>query len=53
MDIVLATRNEGKLREYRRLLSGVPGLVLRTMDAVGASVEVDEDCETFEGNAYK
>lgn len=53
MHILLATTNEGKLREYQRLLDRVPGLVLETMATVGANIDVEEDCDTFEGNALK
>ena len=50
MRILVATTNEGKLREYRRLLADVPGLELETLSV---SVEVDEDQDTFAENAMK
>ena len=53
MRILLATTNDGKRREYERLLVEVPGLVLETMAGTAASVDVDEDRDTFEGNALK
>lgn len=53
MRLLVATTNEGKRVEYERLLAGVPGLVLETMATVGADVEVEEDRDTFEGNALK
>jgi len=53
MRILVATTNEGKLREYERLLSGVPDLELETMGALGEPVEVVEDRDTFRGNAAK
>lgn len=53
MRVLVATSNEGKLREYQRLLAGVPGLVLETMATLGVKIDVDEDRDTFEGNALK
>lgn len=53
MRILIATMNEGKLREYQRLLAQVPGLELETMASLSMGVEVDEDRDTFAGNARK
>ena len=53
MRILIATMNEGKLREYERLLGDVPGLELETMASLSTRVEVSEDRNTFEGNARK
>ncbi len=53
MRLVLATKNVGKLREYQRLLAGVPELELLTMDVLSVAVEVVEDRDTFVGNALK
>jgi XTP/dITP diphosphohydrolase len=53
MRLLIATMNEGKLREYQRLLADVPGLELETMATLSMPVEVDEDQDTFEGNARK
>ncbi len=51
--LVVATTNEGKVRELRELLSELP-LVLRSMvDVLGKKIEVVEDAPTFEGNAEK
>lgn len=51
MKIVLATRNEGKVREMRRLLSG---LNVEVVSAGEYSIpEVVEDAGTLEGNALK
>jgi XTP/dITP diphosphohydrolase len=51
MRILVATRNQGKLREYERLLADVPGLVLETMASLSQPIEVMEDRDTFHGNA--
>jgi len=48
--LLLATRNSGKLREYRSLLSGVP-FHLTTLDAEGIQEEVREGGSSFEENA--
>ncbi len=51
MKIVLATRNEGKVREMRRLLSGLNIEVVSAGEY--AIPEVVEDAGTLEGNALK
>jgi len=53
MRILIATMNEGKLREYDRLLAEVPGVELETMASLPEPVNVVEDCDTFRGNALK
>lgn len=49
--IVCATRNAGKLRELRTLLSDVPHLTLIGLDELPAVADVIEDGDTFEANA--
>ncbi|MGB5192109.1 MAG: RdgB/HAM1 family non-canonical purine NTP pyrophosphatase [Polyangiales bacterium] len=53
MRLLIATMNEGKLREYQRLLAKVPGLELETMATLSTRVDVEEDRDTFDGNARK
>jgi len=53
MRILIATMNEGKLREYERLLADVPGIDLKTMASLPKPVDVVEDRDTFRGNAIK
>ena len=53
MRLLIATTNDGKRREYERLLESVPELRLETMASLGVTVQVDEDRDTFEGNALK
>lgn len=53
MRLLIATMNEGKLREYQRLLADVPGLKLETMASLSERIDVDEDHDTFAGNARK
>ncbi len=53
MRLLIATMNEGKLREYQRLLTDVPGLELETMASLSERIDVDEDHDTFAGNARK
>ena len=50
--LVLATRNKGKTREIRELLSSFP-IEIRNLDDFGPIPEVEEDGETFDDNAYK
>lgn len=48
--ILFATSNEGKMREVRMILKGVPAQVFSLKEA-GIFVDVVEDGETFEENA--
>jgi XTP/dITP diphosphohydrolase len=48
--LLLATNNPGKVREFRRLLDGVPFEVV-TPGEIGISVEVEEGGETYAENA--
>ena len=50
--ILIATRNRGKLAEIREILSA-PGLELLDPETVGNLPEVEEDGDTFEANAIK
>ncbi len=53
MDLLFATRNPGKLRELRRLVSGLP-IRVHSLDDLGRDVpEVEEDGSTFAANAAK
>ena len=48
--LVVATRNQGKMREYRELLANWP-VELISLDEAGVSVDVDETGDTFLANA--
>lgn len=48
--LLVATHNQGKVREYRDLLAGLP-LEITYLDAEGITFEVEESGETFEENA--
>jgi XTP/dITP diphosphohydrolase len=48
--LLLATHNQGKIVEYRRLLAELP-LAVTYLDAEGISVQVEEAEPTFAGNA--
>lgn len=50
--LLVATRNEGKLREIRDLLAGLPVVVL-SLDSFPDAPEVEEDGATLEENAAK
>jgi XTP/dITP diphosphohydrolase len=52
MELVVATRNAGKLREIRRLLAET-GIRVLGLDAFADLPEIEEDGETFEANARK
>lgn len=50
--IVLATRNEGKIKEFREALKDFPVEIV-SLNNFGPIPEVEEDGRTFEENAYK
>ena len=52
LEIVLATRNPGKVDEIRALLAGLP-VALRAASALEGAPDVEEDAPTLEGNARK
>jgi len=52
MNLVLATRNEGKIREFKDLLSGFD-VEIRSLLDFGPIPQVPEEGETFEENAYQ
>lgn len=52
MKLVLATHNKDKIKEIRRILTGM-NLEITTLDDYGDAPEPDEDGETLEENALK
>jgi len=50
--LVLATRNEGKIAEFKTLFSGFP-IEMKSLNDFGPIPDVVEDGKTFEDNAYK
>ena len=50
--LIIASRNKGKIIEIRELLSGFP-INIKCLDDFGPIPEVEEDGETFDENAYK
>lgn len=52
MEIVLATRNKKKVEEIRRILREEE-MTLLTLDSFPSCPEVEEDADSFEGNARK
>ena len=52
LDIVMATRNRGKVRELRRICA-VPGVRFRSLDQVDHPPHIRESGRTFEDNAVK
>lgn len=49
--LVLATRNKGKIEEFRRILDGHSEIELVGLEAYPDMPEVDETEDSFEGNA--
>jgi XTP/dITP diphosphohydrolase len=52
-NLVLATKNPGKVREFRALLWDLPRLRVQALDELGKLPDVVEDGKTFEENAVK
>ena len=50
--LVLATRNQGKIEEFRALLADFD-VDIKSLEDFGPIPPVEEDGETFEDNAYK
>ena len=50
MRIIAATKNKGKIKEIKSILSDYDIL---SMEEIGIDIDVDEDAGTFEGNAIK
>jgi len=50
--IIFATKNEGKMKEVREILSDLPYRV-QSMEEAGIDIDVVEDGDTFEANAIK
>jgi len=53
MKLLVATRNQGKVRELQRLFASLEGIELIGMSAFEHVPDVIEDADTFEGNAAK
>lgn len=51
MDLLIATSNPGKIREYAELLNDLPMKLLGLRDVGLDTMHVEEDAGTFEGNA--
>lgn len=51
MDLLIATTNKGKLREYQALLADLPVRLLTPLDVGLADFDVEETADTFVGNA--
>jgi XTP/dITP diphosphohydrolase len=52
LELVLATRNKKKIEEIKRITAGLPITIL-SLDDYPQCPEVEEDRDTFEGNAVK
>lgn len=52
-NLVLATKNPGKIREFRALFWDLPRLRVQSLDELGKLPDVVEDGKTFEENAIK
>jgi len=51
MDVIIATGNKGKLKEFRQLLDGYFDNIYSVKD-FGFDVDVEEDGDTFEQNVF-
>ncbi len=48
--IIIATGNEGKMKEFRRMLEGT-GVLVQSMKEAGITADIEEDGTTFAENA--
>ncbi len=54
MDIIFATKNEGKIKEIEKIIKDKKlNATVVTMEKAGITIDVVEDGLTFEDNAYK
>jgi non-canonical purine NTP pyrophosphatase (RdgB/HAM1 family) len=53
VNIVVGTNNRHKFREIGQILQGVPGIELHGLATFTGVPEIDENAETFAGNAQK
>lgn len=51
MELLIATQNQGKVKEYQRLLAGVDATVIGLADVSLGDLDVEETGTTFEENA--
>lgn len=52
MKIIVATKNKGKMKEIKSILSD-PRYEILSMEDAGIDIEVEENADTFTGNATK
>ena len=52
MEIVVATKNKGKIKEIKEVLKGIDAEIL-SIDEIGLEIEVEEDGRTYSENAAK
>lgn len=52
MEIVVATKNKGKIQEIREVLKGIDAEIL-SLDEIGLEIEIEEDGRTYSENAVK
>ena len=53
MQILIATHNQSKLTRYQKILAGVEGIELVSLDDLNITDKVEEDCKTNVENALK
>lgn len=51
MKFIIATKNEHKLKEFKRILNP-HGIEVISQAEAGADIDVNENADTFEGNSY-
>jgi len=52
MELVIATKNKGKIREIREALKDV-NIKVSSLDEMGLDIEIDENGKTYSDNAVK
>lgn len=51
MEIIFATKNQGKIKEIQSLLGNI--FTIKSLSEIGLNIDIEEDAETFEGNSLK
>jgi XTP/dITP diphosphohydrolase len=52
MRIIIASNNQDKIKEFSQILGPI-GIEMKSLKDIELNIEVEEDCDTFEGNAMK
>ncbi len=52
MEVLIATKNEGKIKEFKKIFSAL-NIEVKSLLDIDSSIEIVENADSFEGNAVK